>query len=59
MRLTCPPEILRGLRVEQIVPRVQVTSSAERGSEALPVQLTIEKCDVHITPQTVVVRWGP
>jgi YbbR domain-containing protein len=59
VRLTCPPEILRGLRAEQIVPRVQVTSTAERGSEALPVQLTIDRCEVHIIPQTVVVRWGP
>ena len=59
VRLTCPPEVLRGLRAEQIVPRVQVTSSAERGAEALPVQLAIDKCDVHITPATVIVRWGP
>ena len=59
VRLTCPPEVLRGLRAEQIVPRVQVTSSAERGSEALPVQLAIDKCDVHITPATVIVRWAP
>jgi len=58
VRLTCPPEILRGLRVEQIVPRVQVTSNAERGSEALPVVLVIDRCDVHVTPSTVVVRWG-
>lgn len=58
VRLTCPPELLRGLRAEQIVPRVQVTSSAERGSEALPVQLSLDKCDVQITPPTVVVRWG-
>ncbi len=58
VRLTCPPEILRGLRVEQIVPRVQVTSTAERGSEALPVVLVIDRCEVAITPQTVVVRWG-
>jgi YbbR domain-containing protein len=58
VRLTCPPEILRGLRPEQIVPRVQVTSAAEHGSVALPVQLSIDKCDVQITPSTVVVRWG-
>jgi hypothetical protein len=59
VRLTCPPEILRGLRPEQIVPRVTVASTAERGSVALPVQLTIDKCDVQITPSTVVVRWSP
>jgi YbbR domain-containing protein len=58
VRLTCPPEILRGLRLEQIVPRVQVTSTADKGSEALPVQLTVEGCEVHLTPSTVVVRWG-
>ena len=57
VRLTCPPEIVRALRAEQIVPRVQVTSGADHGSDVLPVQLSIDQCDVHLTPPTVVVRW--
>jgi hypothetical protein len=56
-RLACPPEVVRALRNEQIVPRVQVTSGAEHGSEALLVQLSIDQCEVHVTPPTVVVRW--
>jgi len=57
VRLSCPPEIIRALRNEQIVPRVQVTSSADHGSDALPIQLSIDQCEVHVTPPSVVVRW--
>jgi hypothetical protein len=57
VRLVCPPEIVRALRPEQIVPRVQVSSSSEHGSEALGVQLGIDQCDVHVTPPNVIVRW--
>ncbi|HXX65985.1 MAG TPA: CdaR family protein [Polyangiaceae bacterium] len=57
VRLACPPEIVRALRTEQIVPRVQVTSAAEHGSDALPVQLTVDQCEIHTTPPSVVVRW--
>ena len=57
VRLICPPEVARALRSEQIVPRVQVTAPAEHGSDAFPVQLPIDQCEVHITPPTVVVRW--
>jgi hypothetical protein len=57
VRLTCPPEVVRALRTEQIVPRVQIGASTEHGSDALPVQLTIDQCDVHVTPPTVIVRW--
>lgn len=57
VRLTCPPEIVRSLRTEEIVPRVQITASTEHGSDVLPVQLAIDQCDVHLTPPTVVVRW--
>jgi YbbR domain-containing protein len=57
VRLACPPEVERGLRPEQVVPRVQVSSPAEHGSEALPVQLAIEQCEVHVMPPTVIVRW--
>jgi hypothetical protein len=57
VRLACPPEIVRALRPEQIVPRVQLPTSVEHGSDALPVQLAIDQCDVHVTPPSVVVRW--
>jgi len=57
VRLACPPEVVRELRAEQIVPRVQVTSSADHGSEAIAVGLSIDQCDVHVTPPTVIVRW--
>jgi hypothetical protein len=57
VRLACPPEILRALRPEQIVPKVRIASPAEHGSDALPVQLAIDSCEVHVTPPTIVVRW--
>jgi hypothetical protein len=57
VRLTCPPEVVRALRPEQIVPRVPIASVAEHGSDALPVQLSIEQCEVHVTPPVVIVRW--
>jgi hypothetical protein len=57
VRLTCPPEVVRALRPEQIVPRVQATGPAEHGSEALPVELAIDQCEVHLTPSTVISRW--
>ncbi len=57
VRLACPPEIVRALRPEQVVPRVQVLATAEHGSDAFPVQLAIDSCDVHITPPSVIVRW--
>jgi hypothetical protein len=57
VRLACPPEVVRALRPEQILPRVQVSGSAEHGSDALPVLLTIDQCEVHVTPPNVVVRW--
>jgi YbbR-like protein len=57
VRLACPPEVVRALRPEQILPRVQVTATSDHGSDALPVQLAIEQCEVHLTPPSVIVRW--
>ena len=57
VRLSCPSDVARALRSEQIVPRVQVASTTEHGSDVLTVQLAIDQCEVHITPPTVVVRW--
>jgi len=57
VRLVCPPEILRALRPEQVVPRVEEASTEKTGSEALPVIVQVDRCEVHVTPATVVVRW--
>lgn len=57
VRLLCPPEVVRALRTEQIVPRVQIVASTDHGSDALPVQLSIDQCEVHVTPPSVIVRW--
>lgn len=57
VRLACPPEVVRALRPEQIVPRVQVAATTEHGSDALPVQLVIDQCEVHVVPPSVIVRW--
>jgi hypothetical protein len=57
VRLVCPPEILRALRPEQVVPRVEEPSTEKSGSEALPVIVQVDRCEVHVMPATVVVRW--
>jgi hypothetical protein len=57
VRLSCPPEIVRPLRPEQVLPRVQITSTADHGSDVFPVQLAIDQCEVHVTPPAVIVRW--
>ena len=57
VRLACPPDIVHALRPEQIIPRVDEPSTASSGSEARPVIVTMDKCEVHVTPDNVVVRW--
>jgi hypothetical protein len=57
VRLLCPPEILRALRPEQVVPRVNLRSASPSGSESLPVEVAVEGCESHVTPSTVIVRW--
>jgi hypothetical protein len=57
VRISCPPDIVHALRPEQILPRVEETSTAASGSESRPVVVTIDKCEVHVTPEVVVVRW--
>ena len=57
VRLVCPPEVLRALRPEQVVPRVEVRSKDPTGSATLPVEVSVDKCEAHITPSMVVVRW--
>ncbi len=57
VRLSCPPDIVHALRPEQILPRVEEQSTAATGSESHPVVVTVDKCEVHVTPDVVVVRW--
>ena len=57
VRLICPPEVLRGLRPEQVVPTVEVKSKDASGSVSLPVVVNVDKCEAHVTPANVVVRW--
>lgn len=57
VRLSCPPEIVHALRPEQLLPRVDEPSTAATGSESHPVVVTVDKCEVHVVPDVVVVRW--
>jgi hypothetical protein len=58
VRLTCPPEILRALRPEQVVPQVEVTSKDPTGAVAhVPVEVSVDKCAALVTPDKVIVKW--
>jgi YbbR domain-containing protein len=57
VRLICPPDIVRSLRPEQIVPQVEVTSKDLTGSVSVPVTVKIEKCEAYVVPREVVARW--
>jgi hypothetical protein len=58
VRLTCPPEILRALRPEQVVPQVEVDSKEATGVVAhVPVEVTVDRCSALVTPEKVIVKW--
>ncbi len=57
VRIACPPDIVHSLRSEQILPRVEENSTNATGSETRPVIVNVDKCEVHVTPDVVVVRW--
>ncbi|MFO0675493.1 MAG: CdaR family protein [Polyangiaceae bacterium] len=57
VRLACPPEIVRSLRPEQIIARVEEKSVAPSGSETVPVLVKLTGCEAHVLPGEVVVRW--
>jgi hypothetical protein len=57
VRLVCPPEMLATLRPEQIVPQVEVKATTPSGAASLPVLVNVDKCEWHVTPGNVVVRW--
>jgi hypothetical protein len=57
VRLVCPPDIVRTLRPEQLVPTVEVTSKEPTGSQSLPVQVRMDRCEAYVIPREVVARW--
>ncbi len=57
VRLLCPPDIAHALRTEQVVPHVEVLNPATSGSESLTVLIGVDKCESHVTPSTVIVKW--
>ncbi len=57
VHLVCPPDISRSLRPEQVVPQVEVTSKEATGSQSLPVQVRIDKCEAYTQPREVVTKW--
>jgi YbbR domain-containing protein len=56
-----PPDLVRSLRTEQVVPTVDLRSSGltitSPGSARLPVAVGLEGCRATVQPQMVVVRW--
>lgn len=57
VRLVCPPEIVRQLRTEQVVPQAEVTSKEASGSVSAPVVVAVDGCEAHVTPSSVVLKW--
>jgi YbbR domain-containing protein len=61
VRVVGPPDLVKTLRAEQIVPRVDLkavgANLAVPSSLALPVSLELEGCTATVTPSTVVVKW--
>jgi hypothetical protein len=57
VRLSCPPEVIRSLRPEQVLPLINVESKDPQGSLSLPVSVKVDRCEAHIQPDHVVVRW--
>ena len=56
-----PPEVVRALRPDPIVPTVDLrsagVSTATPGSTKLPVLVELESCRATVQPQLVVARW--
>lgn len=57
VRVLCPPELVRGLRSEQIVPRVEIPPDEPTGSLSLPVTVRVDRCEAFVNPREVVTRW--
>jgi YbbR domain-containing protein len=61
VRVEGPPEIVRSLAPEQVVPTIDLhaagVNTAQPGSAKLPVSVELEGCRATVQPQTAVVRW--
>jgi len=61
VRVEGPPDLVRSLRTDQLVPTVDLRSAGVNtqvaGSTKLPVMVELEGCRASVQPQTVVVRW--
>jgi YbbR domain-containing protein len=61
VRVEGPPDLVRSLRTDQVVPTVDVhaagVNTQSAGSAKLPVTVELEGCRTTVQPQTVVVRW--
>lgn len=62
VRVSGPPEVVRALRAEQIVPRVDLTNvpgldKQKHGSTTAKVQIDIAQAEAEIQPPTVNVKW--
>lgn len=59
-----PPEVVRALRAEQVVPRADVgalpgftAKENKRGSRTVRLTVDLSKAEVEVQPPTVTVRW--
>lgn len=61
VRIVGPPDTIKPLRQEQIVPRIDLkmvgANLTSPNSVALPLTIEIEGCKTFVTPSTVVVKW--
>lgn len=60
VRISGPPDLVDGLRPEQIVPVADVrpfSGDNRAGALPIPVTVTLEGCTAQVVPPTVVVKW--
>src|SRR5262249_5054254 len=61
VRVEGPPDVVRSLAPEQVVPTIDLPSAGvttwQPGSANLPVMVELEGCRATVQPQTAVVRW--
>jgi YbbR domain-containing protein len=62
VRVQGPPDIVRALRPDQIIPAVDLPAGgvnlAVSGSAKLPVAVELEHCKTVVLPQSVIVKWN-
>lgn len=61
VRVEGPPDIVRALTPEQVVPTIDLHSAgvnpSQSGSAKLPIMVELDGCRATVQPQTAVVRW--